>query len=281
MTRDEQYRTRVRAAALISRSEAQFSHESAAAMWRLPSIGPWPDIVHELTDTQPGGTSRVGIRRHGLGLDDHATIVDDVVVTSLERTVVDMACTTSFVRAVAMADAALHVPDETEWRRKATTALDLTTTLDSLRPYRGLAKAQRVLDFADGRSESPGESFSRVQFHALGYPPPLLQIDFFDEIGFIGCVDFYWPQLGLIGEFDGLSKYGRKRRYQSGLTLDQILMIEKKREDRLRRVSSGFVRLDWQKVSNRRALAGFLRPHGLVEGRGSRRAPTSEPFSVH
>ena len=271
MTRDEQYRTRVRAAALTSRTGAQFSHESAAAMWRLPSIGPWPEIVHELTDVRAGGTSRVRIRRHGLGLDARATIVDDVVVTSLARTVVDMACTTSFIRAVAMADAALRKPDRTEWRRDATTALDLTTTLESLRPYRGLTKAQRVLDFADGRSESAGESFSRVQFLALGYPPPRLQVNFSDDDGFIGCVDFYWPELDLIGEFDGLSKYGRKRRYQPGLSLDQILMIEKAREDRLRRVSNGFVRLDWQKVSHRRVLADFLRPHGLVERRGSLR----------
>ena len=39
---DERYRARVQAASLRSRPGAQFSHDSAAAMFRLPSLGPWP-----------------------------------------------------------------------------------------------------------------------------------------------------------------------------------------------------------------------------------------------
>lgn len=169
-----------------------------------------------------------------------------------------------------MADAALRQPEMAEWARTATTAGELSTILDGLLPYRGHARARRVIGFATGQSESPGESFSRVQFHALGYPPPELQVEFFDELGFIGCVDFYWPHLGLIAEFDGLSKYGDRRKYQRGMTLEQILMLEKTREDRLRRVSRDFVRLDWAKVVNRRLLAEYLRAHGLVERRSSR-----------
>ena len=266
MTADERYRTRVRAAALISSPSAQFSHESAAAMWNLPSIGPWPAAVHELTEQTSGGRSRVGIVRHGLGLDGSPMTIDGVTVTSLARTVVDVSCTTSFVRAVAMADAALHAPQRGVPAR--TSKLELQGLVETLVPYYGMGKATRVINFANGESGSAGESFARVQFHALGFPPPELQVDFFDELGFIGCVDFFWRELGLIGEFDGKSKYGARRLYQKDLTSEQIVLIEKDREDRLRRVAKDFVRLDWPKVNNRRMLASYLARHGLIEVRG-------------
>lgn len=262
MDADAQYRTRVRAASLSSRPGAQFSHDSAAALWQLPSIGPWPVVAHELTERQAGGTSRVGIRRHARGLDPASLELDGVTVTSLPRTVVDMACTTSFVRAVAMADAALGNPHGS-LARGSTTIENLRAVLESLRPYRGLVKASTVVDFATPFSGSPGESFARVQFRALRLPAPELQVPFFDERGYIGTADFYWPALGLIGEFDGKSKYGPRRRFQRGLTSTQLFHEEKGREDRLRRVSSSFARIDWALAQDRARLAAHLRVHGL------------------
>lgn len=256
LTRDEKYRAIVRAASAISSPHSQFCLDSAAALWRLPSIGPWPAVAHELMMQSPGGMSRVGIQRHTRGLDPSPALIDDVTVPSLARTIVDMSCTTPFVRAVAMADRALRV---------GLTPDDLTCTMDALAPYRGLTRARRVAAFATAQSESPGESFSRVQFLALGYPAPELQVEFFDERGSIGFADFFWRDLGLIAEFDGQSKYGAQRLYQRDMTLEQILLSEKAREDRMRRVSRSFVRLDWAKVSDRGRLAAYLRPHGLVE----------------
>ena len=273
---DAQYRVRVRAASLISGPESQFSHDSAAAMWRLPSIGPWSADVHELTERAFGGTSRAGIRRHALGLDPNPAVVDDVTITSLSRTLVDISCAGPFVRAVAMVDCGLRDDDD---GRGASTKLQLLNMMDALEPHRGLARARKVVDFASPLSGSPGESFSRVQFLALGYPDPRQQVEFWDEEGFIGFVDFFWPELGLICEFDGRSKYGKQRQYQRDMTLDQILMREKLREDRLRRVSRSFVRLDWAKVSDRRRLAAYLRPHGLVE-RGRSTKLVREPISA-
>jgi hypothetical protein len=276
LTVDEQYRARVRAASLISGPHSQFSHDSAAAMWRLPSIGPWSRDVHELTQRAAGGTSRVGIRRHALGRDSHPALVDDVTVTSLTRTLIDVSCAGPFVRSVAMVEFGLR--DKVDGRG-ASTKLELLGMMDALEPYRGLTRARKVVDFASPLSDSPGESFSRVQFLALGYPDPQQQVEFWDEEGFIGFVDFFWPELGLICEFDGRSKYGKQREYQRDLTLEQILMREKDREDRLRRVSRSFVRLDWAKVSDRRRLAAYLRPHGLVEqGRSTRLV--REPISA-
>jgi len=262
---DERYRARVRAAALRSRPKAQFSHESAAAMWRLPSIGPWPTIAHELTDRGPGGTSRVGIRRHGLGLDPEPQSIDGVTITSLARTVVDVACTTSFVRAVAMLDCAQRTPDprEPRWGLPWATSAEVFAQLDTLGNYKGSARARRACEFSDALSGSPGESLARVQFRALGLPAPELQVEFFDELGSIGFADFFWRDIGLIGEFDGISKYGARRHFQTGLGLEEIIMREKAREDRMRAVCNGFVRLGWALVSDRRGLASELARHGL------------------
>lgn len=256
---DERYRALVRAAALRSIPRSQFSHDSAAAMFRLPSIGPWPARVHQLEDPAAGGTSRRGILRHGLGIAPDATEVDGVVVTSLARTLIDVACTTPLVRAVAMIDHALRPEREGEPRwALGFPSVDkhaLETLIDSLGPYRGLVSARRAVDFADGRAGSPAKSFGRVQFHALKLPAPELQVPFFDADGLIGYADFYWRELDLIGEVDGRSKYGANRHFQRDISVEQVLWREKHRQDRLRRVVKSFVRLDWETIADRRALA--------------------------
>ena len=264
---DERYRALVRAAALRSAPGSQFSHDSAAAMFRLPSIGPWPARVHELVGPAAGGTSRRGILRHGLGTDPRATEVDGVTVTSLERTLIDVACTTPLVRAVAMIDQALRPAREGEPRWALGFPLvdkpALDTLMDTLEPYRGLVSARRAVDFANGGAGSPAESFGRVQFHALKLPPPELQVPFFDDNGLIGYADFYWRQLDLIGEVDGRSKYGGHRHFQRDISVEQLVWQEKQREDRLRRVVKSFVRLDWDTIADRRALAMRMAAQGL------------------
>ena len=269
LTAIDQYRTRLRAIALTADPASQFSHDSAAAEWDLPSIGPWPRYAHQVMQSSSGGTSRVGIRRHAIGLDPDAVELNGIVVTSLARTVVDMASSTPFVRAVVMADRALQLAPE---------GLDFDRALETRESARGTVRATSVIEFASPLAASPGESFARVQFLALGYPPPELQVEFFDENGFAGEVDFYFRELDLIVEFDGASKYGARREFQRDLTLEQILLREKAREDRLRRLVRSFARINWTLTADRRALANHLRPHGLVERGRSRRA-VREPVS--
>jgi hypothetical protein len=112
-------------------------------------------------------------------------------------------------------------------------------------------------------SESPGESISRVQFHLLGFPPPELQVPFYDEQGLIGYADFYWPELDLVGEFDGDVKYLGET-YRRGRLPEEVVKAEKDREDRMRRVVRAFDRWDWEVALDQRRLALRLRPHGLV-----------------
>ena len=268
---DDPYRFRVLAAAQKLPRSTQFSHDSAAVMWGLPSLGSWSGEIHVLAERASGGRSQSRVRRHCVGEEAGAPEIDDLRVTSLARTLVDTGCTSSFLRAVGMIDAGLRTPKEGELRHQlgatASTKAELLGLLDSLLPRRGSVKARKTIEFGDGRSDSLLESLSRGQFFLLGIPEPELQVPFFDENGFIGNVDFYWPHLGLIGEADGDLKYGGANS-PSGLPASDVVKAEKHREDRLRRVAKGFTRWGWNIALNRHHLARHVRPFGLIGRRG-------------
>lgn len=103
-------------------------------------------------------------------------------------------------------------------------------------------QAQGVLAFADARSESPGESLSRVALARVGAKPPVLQRTFRDARGDIRP-DFLWPEERVSGDFDGRGKYlGQQLRGHERDEWD-VLRAEKERDQRLR--SLGLVPLHW------------------------------------
>lgn len=128
-------------------------------------------------------------------------------------------------------------------------------------PFRGAGAARRVIGFANGLSGSPGESLSRVRIHELRFPAPILQQGFIDARGRI-IVDFWWPGFNLAGEFDGLVKYHRAE-YMSGQTIEDVVVKEKLREDRLRRVGPSVSRWIWAEASRVRPLDAILTQAGL------------------
>jgi hypothetical protein len=125
----------------------------------------------------------------------------------------------------------------------------------------GRRRAGLALTIADGMSGSPGESVSRVGIHILGLPSPELQHEFVDAEGSM-FVDFWWPQLGLAGEFDGYGKYLREE-LRGGRTIAEVLIAEKRREDRLRRLGLTVVRWDWAVAMSLPLLDARLRGAGL------------------
>ena len=56
---------------------------------------------------------------------------------------------------------------------------------------------QRVLDFADGLSGTPGESLSRAHLHTLGFPAPEPQHEVRDDQDRVGYMDCYRKESGL------------------------------------------------------------------------------------
>ena len=224
------------------------SHLSAAVLQDLPVWGDPLQLVHV---TRTSGTGR----RHG-HLHVHVTPlqpaevveVDGLPVTDLARTAVDLGRSLPTAQAVAAGDAAL---------RAGLTRPDLATALGRAEGRPGVSAARRAARLLDPRSESAGESASRVVLHGLGLPPPIVQHDVFDERGrLVGRSDFAWPEHRTLGEFDGRVKYGRLLR--PGQTPEEVVWAEKLREDALRDLGWQVVRWTWADLRRGDLLAERL-----------------------
>ena len=135
--------------------------------------------------------------------------------------------------------------------------------VDDIRRHAASAKGRncrvmrRSAALIDGRRESPLESWSAVRFAEWGLPSPEWQVDIHDDIGhFVGRVDAWWPEQRVAGEADGLAKYTER----------EVLVAEKRREDRLRALGLQVIRWTWSDLSNtpwrlHGRLERALRPH--------------------
>lgn len=253
--------------------QAAASHVPAAVLHGLPVWGLPLDRVHVTRHRRSGARVRRGLHVHTAALPPQDVVErQGVRVTGVARTVVDLARTVPFEQAVAVADAALH-GSGTARRRPARGGADgergdaagagvepeaLATALARAARWPGSPAARRVLAFADGRSDSVGESRSRVALARAGLPPPVPQWAVTDEgDGVIGYVDFGWPQLHTVGEFDGRVKYGRLLR--PGRSAQDVLFAEKLREDRLRDQGLAVVRWTWADLAEFDQVANRLR----------------------
>ena len=78
--------------------------------------------------------------------------------------------------------------------------------------------------FSDGRSESPGESLSRVRFKQLGFVVPILQVRFLRaNNGRDAVVDFLWKGARTAGEFNRKQKYTRRRLVPDDIELGEVV----------------------------------------------------------
>ncbi len=253
--KDEQYGLTCLARASTPRvGTAPLSHQSAAAVHRLPMLTPDRGLVHAIRGG-PGGSARRGGRfRHaGTVPDGDIVVVDGVRVTSLPRTAVDVAAAGTFAQALTVVDAAM---------RRGVTRDELTAALAGRRPQ-GVRVARRAIEHGNGLSESPGESWSRAQMLDADLPLPVLQRKYSLE-GHVQRPDFDW--LGrVVGEFDGEVKY--QGVLQPGEDPRQALIREKEREDRFRRAGIHVVRWTWSmlvKGTMIPALIGWLRRTGVM-----------------
>jgi hypothetical protein len=228
---------------------AVLSHASAAVLHGLPT---WPDQLDrvQITRDRAGGgraTTDLLVSGRPLNRRDVST-VDGLQVTSLARTVLDLACSQAIERGVATGDAAL---------RFGLRGDEFRAVVMAGCGRHGIGRARAVLELADARSESVGESFSRVRFWLWGLPAPVLQFEVRDPLGRLaGRCDFGWPDLGTVGEFDGKIKYGLLLR--PGESAQDVLLAEKRREERIRELGWQVVRWGWSDLSNRTDLVARL-----------------------
>lgn len=249
----ERYRLRVLAAGTAFK-DPLFSHDSAAALWRMPRVGAWPAGIHVSVPQGRGARSVPSVLRHAVSVVPPSACVDGLRATSPARTVVDVGRSWSLCAALSAADHVLHTglasPEE------------LRAELKAAESTPGSRRARRVVLAADGRSESVGESLSRARMIELGLPAPVLQHEVVDEAGTVGRVDFWWPGLGLVGEFDGRVKY-RVQGLADPRAVEERVWAEKLREDRLRSVGLRVVRWTWDIALDAPHLATHLAAAGL------------------
>ena len=267
---DQRYRLFVLSTVASARRPLVLSHASAAVMHGLPIIGAWPRVVHMSDpDASGGSTARFTTSHRGAPAPEPA-LVDGIAVTSLARTLVDVAANSSFLVSVTMIDHALRVERErvaTEARsgirgRRAMTREDLFAELAAVRPRAGARPAERAIAFGNGLSANGGESLSRVRMFQLGFEVPELQVCFPAVDGRDYWVDFYWRRIRKIGEFDGKHKHTR------GAVLGdrdpaEVVWQEKRREDALRHHSDSFDRWDWDTAISPQRFHRFLAEHGV------------------
>ncbi len=256
---------RVDAVAGLGLTPVIASHWSAAAVHGLPILGRWPELVDTISPPGAGGRSTARSRIHeSHSWDAHVVTVDGRRATSLARTLVDIAAAAPFERAVAMIDHALFV-DLFNRARTPVTRRELLEVLSGMLPFRGHARARRALAFGATGAQTPIESVSRVTMWRVGCPRPELQHPFSDHAGFIGASDFRWRSSRLAGEADGDTKY-LDASARGGRSVEQVLLDEKRREDRIRAQGDSVVRWGWRVARDERLLRDHLERAGLTMG---------------
>lgn len=252
---DGRHLARMQAIHLV-RPETTFSHLSAALVWGLPVVGGGLAVPHSVTSASGGGRSMNGLHRHTSSRRFGVTTRGGLVVTDLADTVAHVAAGFLPEVSVPVVDAALRLPGR-PISREALMDLTIANPLTS-----GGVRCAWAIGFADELSGSPGESMSRVLFHRLRLPRPVLQQRFDDAAGLIGYTDFWWPDRRVIGEFDGVGKYLRED-LTDGRPIAEIVFDEKRRENRLRALDTRVARWDWSTARDRTALRRVLSEAGL------------------
>jgi len=188
----------VSAAVLAAGPGAVASHSTAAVLWELPGV---ERTATELTTDRPDQRRLEGVRAHRTVafLECEHTVHDQIPVTTVARTIVDLSGGRSVPELGRMADHGL--------RRGTLHIDDLRKCASGLRPARGrhTSKVHCVLQ-RRLRDYDPGESDLEMRFvRALvgaGLPEPVQQHRVM--LGSRRCrVDLAYPDLGLAIEVDG------------------------------------------------------------------------------
>ncbi|MDQ0276858.1 hypothetical protein QO003_001161 [Arthrobacter silviterrae] len=270
----EQHRVRVQAVQELAVNPPVFARESAAEVMGLPVFGVPLLVQTVIPPGTPGGQSRNGVRRiMAVEGDPEPWAMFGLRVTRPVETARDLAVHLPLERALPAMDKLLQgkiLPGSPHGTNLTFGEEHMRESLARLGSMAKQNRVRRVLDVADAGAQSAGESRSRAIMILNGFPRPVLQKPFFDDWGLVGYPDFDWEEFKVIGEFDGFEKYSAQR-YLKGKTPSQVVVEEKKREDRLRALGYTVVRWVWDDLRDPRLLVAKLHKAGLPSGSGSRK----------
>ncbi|HET7661976.1 MAG TPA: type IV toxin-antitoxin system AbiEi family antitoxin domain-containing protein [Oryzihumus sp.] len=210
------------------------SHDGAVALAGLP-LTRTAERIHLTRMTQGPTRTVAGVVTHPAIDAALVGVVRTLPCVRLPAALLQVAALHGLEAGVVAADAAVH--------RRLTKVSDLRFALPGIRLGPGRGSATAMLELVDGRSESVGESRTRLVLHALGLPVPEPQAEIRDARGvLVGRVDLFFRQQRTVVEFDGLLKYREEGQ--------RALVREKVREDRLRALGLEVVRLTWRDLDD-------------------------------
>jgi len=239
LQREQRVLARIVAASRTLHTDYCFSHESAALLHGL-GVYRLAEEVHVSQAWKPKVRRERGttLRRHPIDVParDRTTTATGLPVTTLERTMVDCARWLPGERGLVVADSGLRAGAD---RRVAASVLAEAAG----RP--GVRQARRILELADARSESVGESRLRWTLHSAGVEVPSLAVAVETWRGTV-WVDAGWPDLKVGIEFDGAVKYSGG---EYGDPRERLL-TEKRRHDALTEAGWTILRVTWDDLSD-------------------------------
>jgi very-short-patch-repair endonuclease len=198
-----------RAAALACGADAVVSHRSAARLYGL-----LPETSSDVDVTVAGRNlgRRRGIRRHRVKTlpPQDATVMNGLRITTIARTICDLAATESARDTELAFQEALY--------RRVLTHRDVQAVLAREPTRRGAPIIRALLsDTRLTRSEKERKMLRLIKQAQL--PKPLTNVRVHGYLA-----DLYWPAHQLVVEFDGWDAHGHRLAFESNRKRDQILV---------------------------------------------------------
>ena len=251
---DELERHRLRAHAVLRSHETKLalSHTSAAVEHGLRLIRPDLRRIHvTCLDRRIARTTKDIVYHQGACPEDDLQIVGRQLAVTPVRAGLEAASLTHVAGGMVVLDSVID--------------LELGSLDEIHRQFANIAgwpnsrKLNITVRLVRKGANSVGESLARHLMWRQHLPEPELQFEVRDEWGrLLGITDFAWPEYGVLGEFDGMEKYGRLRK--EGETPGQAVEREKKREDRLREETGWLmIRLIWPELFTPGSTAARIR----------------------
>ena len=195
---DAEFLAEVRGVVEALSTEFWVSHTAAARLYGLWTYRD-PGLVHVTHEHNPCVQDEGRLRRHWTRSlpERDRTMIDGIPVTTLESTIVDVACSASLPCALVTATAGF---------RAGADASLVGQILDERAGRRGVVQARRVMELCVPDCAAPGEALVRLAAIEAGLPEPQVQVPVAISGG-TAWLDVGWPAVQAGLEFDGAVKF--------------------------------------------------------------------------
>lgn len=250
---EDRHRLLARAVLRTAHETTALTHTSSVVERGIPIWGLPLTAAHTTQRERRRAGRRIEdwIPHRGRLLAEEVEEINGVCVSIAPRSAVEVCSISTVEPALVVVNRLLHAKEMTieEFAEQATLC----------RLWPGSLTTDVVLRLADHRLESVGEDRFAYLCYRQSLPKPVPQVDIFDELGeLFARVDFAWPEYGVFVEFDGKVKYEKYRR--EGETLDEYLMREKEREEKICQLTGWTcIRITWADLARPELLAARIR----------------------